>query len=203
MIYPNLYDYCYMYTNSNLSQKVESIAEKDYVTLPEDTFVAEAAKVMRNKDISSVLVSSKNSNEAVGIVTERDILYRVVAENKGPFKVMLKDIMSSPLISISEEESVKDAVLLMRRKHIRRLAVKNGEGKITGTITLMSIVGNVPSDSVDLADIELPNNVARRDATKIICPYCHSEFIDKSEMSKHIDRIHIGSGLLEGDMRRW
>ena len=149
-----------MYTTSNLSQKVESIAEKDYVTLPEDTLVAEAAKVMRNKDISSVLVSSKNSNEAVGIVTERDILYRVVSENKGPFKVILKDIMSSPLISISEEESVKDAVLLMRRKHIRRLAVKNGEGKITGTITLMSIVGNVPSDSVDLADIELPNNVA-------------------------------------------
>lgn len=150
-----------MYITSNLSQKVESIAERDYVTLPEDTIVAEAAKVMRNKDISSVLVSSKNSIEAVGIVTERDILYRVVAENKGP-KVILKDIMSSPLISISEDESVKDAVLLMRRKHIRRLAVKNGEGKITGTITLMSIVGNVPSDSVDLADIELPDNVARR-----------------------------------------
>jgi len=192
-----------MYTTSNLSQKVESIAERDYVTLHEDTLVAEAAKLMRNKDISSVLVSSKNSNEAVGIVTERDILYRVVAENKGPFKVMLKDIMSSPLISISEEESVKDTVLLMRGKHIRRLAVKNGEGKITGTITLMSIVGNVPSNNVDLADIELPNDVARREATKIICPYCHSEFKDKAEMSKHIDRIHIGSGLLEGDMRRW
>ena len=54
----------------------------------------------------------------------------------------------------------------MRRKHIRRLAVKNGEGKITGTITLMSIVGNVPSDSVDLADIELPNNVAKERRNK-------------------------------------
>ena len=96
-----------MYTTSNLSQKVESIAEKDYVTLPEDTLVAEAAKTMRNKDISSVLVSSKNSNEAVGMVTERDILYCVVSENKGPFKAILKDIMSSPLISISEGESVK------------------------------------------------------------------------------------------------
>ena len=192
-----------MYTNFRLSEKVKSIVEKDYITLSEDTLVGEAAKVMRNKDTSSVLVSSKNSNDPIGIVTERDILYRVVAENKEPFKVPLKDIMSSPLISVSEEESVKDAILSMRRKHIRRLTVKNGEGKITGTITLMSIVGNVPSDSVDLADIELPNNVARRDATKIICPYCHSEFKDKSEMSKHIDRIHIGSGLLEGDMRRW
>lgn len=192
-----------MYTNSHFPQKVESIVEKDYVILPEDVVVAEAAKVMRNKGISSLLVSSKNSNDAVGIVTERDIVYRVVAESKGPFKITLKEIMSSPLISVSEEESVKDAVLLMRRKHIRRLAVKKAEGEITGTITLMSIVGNVPSDSVDLADIELPSNVAAAELTKIICPYCHSEFKDKSEMSKHIDRIHIGSGLLEGDMRRW
>jgi uncharacterized C2H2 Zn-finger protein len=35
------------------------------------------------------------------------------------------------------------------------------------------------------------------------CPYCGSGFKDKDEMSKHIDRIHIGSGLLEGDMRKW
>ena len=192
-----------MYSNSYLSLKVESIAEKNYVTLSEDTLVAEAAKLMRDKDVLSVLVTSKNSNEPIGIVTERDILYRVVAENKGPFKVMLKDIMNSPLISISEEESVKDAVLLMRTKHIRRLAVKKAGGKIAGIITLMSIVGNVPSDKLDLAEVELPASVIEGEATKIICPYCQSQFKDKAEMSKHIDRIHIGSGLLEGDMRRW
>jgi CBS domain-containing protein len=192
-----------MYANSYLSQKVESIAEKNYVTLSEDTLVAEAAKLMRDKDVLSVLVTSKNSNEPIGIVTERDILYRVVAENKGPFKVTLKDIMSSPLLTIAEEESVKDAVLLMRTKHIRRLAVKKAGGKIAGILTLMSIVGNVPSDKVDLAEVELPNNLIEREATKIICPYCQSQFKDKAEMSKHIDRIHIGSGLLEGDRRQW
>jgi CBS domain-containing protein len=192
-----------MYANSYLSQKVESIAEKNYVTLSEDTLVAEAAKLMRDKDVLSVLVTSKNSNEPIGIVTERDILYRVVAENKGPFKVTLKDIMSSPLITIAEEESVKDAVLLMRTKHIRRLAVKKAGGKIAGILTLMSIVGNVPSDKVDLAEVEIPASVIEGEATKIICPYCQSQFKDKAEMSKHIDRIHIGSGLLEGDRRQW
>jgi signal-transduction protein with cAMP-binding, CBS, and nucleotidyltransferase domain len=192
-----------MYSNSQLSQKVRNIIENQYISLPEDTLVAEAAKVMKKEDVSSVLVTNKSSNEPIGIVTERDILYRVVAENMGPFKVPLKEIMSSPLISINEESSVADAISLMRRKHIRRLEVKNKEGKIIGTITLMSIIGNVPSDSIDLADIELPSNVVGTDATKIICPYCHSEFKDKAEMSKHIDRIHIGSGLLEGDMRRW
>jgi CBS domain-containing protein len=193
-----------MYANSYLLQKVESIAEKDYVTLSEDTLVAEAAKVMRDKDVLSVLVvTGEKSNEPIGIVTERDILYRLVAENKDPFKVTLKNIMSSPLIKIAEEESVKDAVLLMRSKHIRRLVVKKAGGNdITGIITLTSIIGNVPSDKVDLAQVELPTNVIEREATKIICPYCQSQFKDKAEMSKHIDRIHIGSGLLEGDIRK-
>jgi CBS domain-containing protein len=62
-----------MYANSYLSQKVESIVEKNYVTLPEDTLVAEAAKVMRDRDVLSILVAAgKNSNEPIGIVTERD-----------------------------------------------------------------------------------------------------------------------------------
>jgi CBS domain-containing protein len=193
-----------MYANSYLSQKVESIAEKDYVTLSEDTLVAQAAKVMRDKDVLSVLVvTGEKSNEPIGIVTERDILYRLVAENKDPFKITLKNVMSSPLITIAEEESVKDAILLMRSKQIRRLVVKKAGGNdITGIITLMSIIGNVPSDKVDLAQVEMPTNVIEREATKIICPYCQSQFKDKAEMSKHIDRIHIGSGLLEGDMRR-
>jgi CBS domain-containing protein len=193
-----------MYANSYLSQKVESIAEKDYVTLSEDTLVAETAKIMRDKDVLSVLVvTGENSNEPIGIVTERDILYRVIAENKDPFKVTLKNIMSSPLITIAEEESVKDAILLMRSKHIRRLVVKKAGGNdVTGIITLMSVIGNVPSDKIDLAEVELPTDVIEREATKIICPYCQSQFKDKAEMSKHIDRIHIGSGLLEGDTRK-
>jgi CBS domain-containing protein len=193
-----------MYSNSHLSQKIGDIAEKDYVTLSEDTLVGEAAKVMRDKDVLSVLVvTGEKSNEPIGIVTERDILYRLVAENKDPFKVTLKNVMSSPLITIAEEESVKDAILLMRSKHIRRLVVKKAGGNdITGIITIRSIIGNVPSDKVDLAQVELPTNVIEREATKIICPYCQSQFKDKAEMSKHIDRIHIGSGLLEGDMRQ-
>jgi predicted transcriptional regulator len=70
-----------MYANSYLSQKVESIAEKNYVALFEDTLVGEAARVMRDKDVLSILVAAgKNSNEPIRIVTERDILYRVVAE---------------------------------------------------------------------------------------------------------------------------
>jgi len=70
--------------SSYLSQQVQRIAEKkDYVILSGDALVGQAAKVMRDKDISSVLVASdnnNNSNEPVGIVTEKDIVYHVLAE---------------------------------------------------------------------------------------------------------------------------
>jgi CBS domain-containing protein len=187
----------------NLSKTVGDVVQGDFVSIDENATVAEAAKIMRDKDTTCALVTTAGSKEPIGIVTERDILYRVVAENKGPFKVALKEIMSSPLISVSEKELVKDAILSMRKKHIRRLAVKDTAQKIIGTITLMSIGGNTPSESIDLADIELPSNVIEMKEAKIICPYCQSRFESKMEMSKHIDRIHIGSGLLEGDMRQW
>jgi signal-transduction protein with cAMP-binding, CBS, and nucleotidyltransferase domain len=161
---------------------------------------------MRDKDVSSVLVTSNNnnSNEPIGIVTEKDIVYHVLAENKGPFKITLKNVMSSPLITVVEKESVKDAIQLMRSKRIRRLAVRNGEGNITGVITLVSVVENIPNYNVmDPTEVELHTNVIEQDGKKLICPYCRSKFKFKDEMSKHIDRIHIGSGLLEGDVRKW
>jgi CBS domain-containing protein len=212
-----------------MSQKVREFLETNYTLLDEDTKVSEATRIMKEKGISSVLVSSKKGAEPTGIVTERDILYKVVAENKEPFKTTLKEIMSSPIITINEDASVKDAVSLMRSKGIRRLVVvaktdanaktststtatattaisdkKDRTTAVVGVVTLVSIVGNSPDQSIDLANIEVPSSsVAATRKLAIVCPYCESKFENKDDLSKHIDRIHVGSGLLEGDTRRW
>jgi len=89
----------------------------------------------------------------------------------------------------------------MRERGIRRLPVKNANDSIIGIVTLMSIVGNFPSYKVDLAEIEVPHNVNTK--IRIRCPYCQSTFEEKDQLSKHVDGIHLGSGLLEGDMRKW
>jgi CBS domain-containing protein len=122
-----------------MNQKIGTIAEKDFATLDEDTIIIDAVKLMRDMGISSIFVtkSSKKVQEKrqepdknpIGIVTERDILYRVIAENKGPFKVTIGEIMSSPIVAVDEGVSVKEAISLMRRNHIRRLLV-TGEKKI-------------------------------------------------------------------------
>jgi len=135
--------------------------------------------------------------QSLGIVTERDILYRVVAEHRGPFKTTLKEIMSSPLVTVDSSVSVKEAVETMRKNAIRRLPVTK-EGTIIGIVTLKSIIGNSHEGRIELLEVELPSAVS-----KIACPYCGSKFDSKDDLSKHIDRLHLGSGLLEGDLRQW
>ena len=194
-----------------LSENISKfVSPREFITLDEDTLVAEAAKVMRDKGTSCVLVVRKDSKEPIGIVTERDMLYRVLAENLGPYKVLLKEIMSTPVITIDEQFSTADAISLMRSKHIRRLVVTKKEtddgtdGKdIAGMVTLMSITGNNPSNDIDLAELEVPPDIIQKENIKIVCPYCQSKFENSAEMSKHIDQIHIGKGLLEGDLRQW
>lgn len=120
--------------------------ENELVTLPEDAVIADAVKVMKDSGISSILVRSLFSSEEnpliTGIVTERDILYRVIGGNKGPYKTVLKEVMSSPVVTIEKGSSVNEAMVLMRNKKIRRLLVikKEKTREFTlGLVTLMSI----------------------------------------------------------------
>ena len=180
-----------------LSHRAVDVADKHPIILNESTNLAEAARIMRKEQISSILVG-QDSQHVIGIVTERDILYRVLAESKVPFKTTLKEIMSQPLITVEEATTVKDAIVLMRKNAIRRVPVLK-QGSVIGILTLKSIVGNNHKENVELAEVELPAAVK----SKVMCPYCQSKFSEKEELSKHIDRLHLGSGLLEGDLRKW
>ena len=139
------------------------------------------------------------SSDLTGIVTERDIIYRAVAKSLGMYKAKIKKIMTTPLITVDKQTPCIEAIKIMREKNLRRLPILEQEN-IIGVVTLMSLAGNVPERNIDLVELEKPQT----SKTPIItCPYCESKFGDKTELSKHIDRIHLGSGLLEGDLRKW
>jgi signal-transduction protein with cAMP-binding, CBS, and nucleotidyltransferase domain len=180
-----------------LAHKAIDIADKNIIILDESINLAEAARSMRKEQISSVLVG-RDSHHVIGIVTERDIIYRVVAESRGPFKTTLREIMSAPLITVDEQTAVKDAIAVMRINGIRRVPVVRN-GQVLGILALKSIIGNHSKESIELAEVELPASIQ----IKVMCPYCQSKFSNKEELSKHIDRLHLGSGLLEGDVRQW
>jgi signal-transduction protein with cAMP-binding, CBS, and nucleotidyltransferase domain len=209
-----------MYSTSR-DQRIGDLVDKDIMTIDESALISDSVRIMKNKGISSIFVTRSGNKNAgtqnfpIGIVTERDILYRVITENKSPYKTMVREVMSSPVISIDEGATVRNTITLMREKNIRRLIVsrqtktndekgERGDLSPIGIVTLMSIIGNVPNESLVLAEIESPSpGKAVETIVNVTCPYCESKFQDKTELSKHIDRIHVGSGLLEGDSRRW
>ncbi len=132
--------------------KIIDFADKDFVSLDENTLVAEAARIMYERDVCSVIVtrndSEKQFRQSVGMITARDFLQRVVAQSKGPFKMVVKDIMSTPLITLNKETLVNDAIMLMKSKNIARLPVINDAGEILGIVSLRSLVGKTTQDDI-------------------------------------------------------
>lgn len=108
--------------------------------IPSDTSVSEVARIMDKKIIGSVLI--EENHNVIGIMTERDILRKVVAKGKNPDQLTVKDIMSYPIITINADEDILEASKLMDKHKIRRLIVTE-EGKIVGIITVNSISRNL------------------------------------------------------------
>lgn len=115
---------------------VDSIMTKDIVTVGADAPLTHAIKTMVEKNIGSVLVTEEGS--MVGIVTERDILGKLVQES--PYTTLkVEDVMSSPLVTIDGDAAIGEAADLMAERNIRRLPV-TGKGEIRGIITERDII---------------------------------------------------------------
>lgn len=112
-----------------------------HVISAEPTLTAlEAAKIMAKSKVGCVVVL--DDGKTMGIVTERDMLVKVTARGKAPSKVKVSEIMSSPVITIDPNESIRKAARLMREHDIRRLVVVKG-GKLRGIVTIRDITDSI------------------------------------------------------------
>jgi CBS domain-containing protein len=99
-----------------------------------DQSVYEIISIMRRRYINSLVVRKNESNPAYGIVTSRDICDKIVAVNRNPKDLKVRDIMSSPVVTVGQDFSIKECAMLMRDKHIHHLPVQNKDGVIIGMI---------------------------------------------------------------------
>ena len=111
---------------------VMEIMTKEPVTVAANATVADAAVLMRQKEIGSVIIVE--DGRPSGILTERDIVTKVAAENRQAAKVRVHEVMTSPVVSIHPHEEVADAAKLMSKRKIRRLPVVD-DGRLVGVIT--------------------------------------------------------------------
>jgi CBS domain-containing protein len=119
-----------------LSLRIEDAMIREVITLDEGATVKEAAVIMNKFEIGSLVIVSKG--KAVGIVTERDILKRVVAEAKDASTTKVKEIMTTPLIVAEPGRDLEEAVKLMFQMKIKKLAVVDGK-KLVGLVSLTDI----------------------------------------------------------------
>ncbi len=121
---------------------IRELMNRQAVTCGMDADPLELATSMRNNHYSCIVVVENDI--PLGIVTERDVV-RVFVDyyrEESHRKLMLKDVVSTPVISISEDTSLFDAMVLLKSRNIRHLPVVNGEGRMTGIVTYSDLVQN-------------------------------------------------------------
>jgi CBS domain-containing protein len=113
---------------------VADVMTRRVVYLPEDTMLDEAAQAMRDQSIGDVVVT--RGPTMTGLVTDRDIVVRAIAENLPPRTTRLGDITSHELIMVEQSATVDEAVQAMRERGVRRLLVCDADRKVVGIVSL-------------------------------------------------------------------
>lgn len=112
---------------------VADVMTKNVQTSSENETIMNIARMMYSRKIGSIVMVSLN--KPIGIITERDLAYKVVANNVQPKVATAKDIMTSPLISIKPNDNVYYAFKIMNEKKIKKLPVTNENGELVGILT--------------------------------------------------------------------
>ncbi|MHA1860588.1 MAG: CBS domain-containing protein [Candidatus Asgardarchaeia archaeon] len=122
--------------------KVVDVMRKGIVTVPHTLSVKQAAEYMTAKLVSGVIVTRKDY--AIGIVTEQDIVRRVVAQGRDPMKTTVEEIMTTPLKTIYPEISLNDAAQLMVMSGIKKMPVIDREGNLVGMLSHTDLLAAYP-----------------------------------------------------------
>lgn len=131
-----------------LSKPVKVYMDKDVVMLGQFTRTRDAARILRHYERDDIIVSDE-SKKPVGIVTDEDILSKVSDVTVNAETTILKDIMSSPLITIEENDTLQEALHTMRDNDIRKLPVLSKKGQIVGII-FQDTIANVIRDATSV-----------------------------------------------------
>jgi CBS domain-containing protein len=127
--------------------KAQDIMSKNPTCVTPDTTLADAARLMKDENIGIVpVVESKTSRRLVGVLTDRDIAIRAVAEGRDGVTTSVGSVMTSDVRTTSADESVDDVMKLMGSEQVRRIPVVDDRGVLVGIISQADIVLDAKDD---------------------------------------------------------
>ncbi|MGE5574832.1 MAG: cyclic nucleotide-binding/CBS domain-containing protein [Ignavibacteria bacterium] len=162
---------------------VRDVMSSPVVTMNEDETSNKAASNMDMHDLGAVIVTNK-AGKSIGIITERDLVIRVIAKNIKPDTVKAKEIMTTPLVTIEPEATISDAARRMTRLDIRRLGVIY-KGNLVGIISSKDILGVMPEL------IEIMQERSRIEGA------ARTEEVEEVPLSGYCDRCNVYSESLK------
>lgn len=139
-----------------MTDTIHDVMTRDLVTLGSTETLAAAAKQMRDADVGVVVVT--DNDDVAGLVTDRDIVVRGIAENLDPFTTTLATCCTHDVVTVTPDDSIDRGVQLIREHAVRRLLVVEG-GKPVGIVSIGDLAVERDTDSA-LAEISAsePNN---------------------------------------------
>jgi CBS domain-containing protein len=137
-------------------QMVKDVMTPQVVYLPAETTLDEAARAMREKGIGDVVVTEGAS--LAGVVTDRDIVIRAVADGRDPVSTTVGDVASRDLIMIGQDASPAQAAQVMRERAVRRLLVCDNDRRLVGVVSLGDLAVRMdPSSALGKISSAAPN----------------------------------------------
>ncbi|AOS84605.1 CBS domain-containing protein [Chlorobaculum thiosulfatiphilum] len=125
---------------------VSALMQKDFHTIKGSSTVAEALQLMKKSGESGLIVEPRNEDDCYGIVTEKDILEKVIDPgedlHRDPWNTPVFQIMSKPIISVNPSMRIKYALRLMKRANVRRLTIMDGN-KVIGVLNMTDVLHRV------------------------------------------------------------
>jgi CBS domain-containing protein len=121
----------------------EAMTENPVCCLPND-LVSVPARVMRREDVGAVpVINDEQQKQLIGIVTDRDLAIKVVAESRDPNHTMVHDVMTSTIVVCREREDLSSAIRAMEEHQIRRVPVVDDDGRIVGIISQADVAARL------------------------------------------------------------
>jgi CBS domain-containing protein len=140
--------------------KLKEIMTRDVEVIHPDDSLQAAAQKMRDRDIGFLPVC--DGDRLIGVVSDRDMIVRVIAEGKDPTAMMGRSLVTTPVIYCFEDQDVDEAARIMQENQIRRLVILNRDKRLVGVVSLGDLAMNRPADQSG----EVLQSVSEPDGTR-------------------------------------
>lgn len=135
--------------------KVDRVYTRNIVGTPRSASLSDAAELMRRHHVGALLVTDDPPEEAnaVGFITDRDVVVQAVAKGLDTREVSVGAVMTPVVGSISDKSDLHDALEMMRTAGVRRLVVTHGDGQVAGMLSIDDVIDGIAADITSLTQL--------------------------------------------------